>query len=170
MDHLPIYCQKEILIAGCGNKLFGDDGFGPEVIEYLLDHYKVPDNICLMDVGTGIRKILFTISLSKPRPKVIVIIDAVDKGRKPGEIFEIALDEIPLEKIDDFSMHQVPSSNLLKELQDLCAVKVRVMACQIKTIPETMQAGLSGPLRKAVPLMAQRIADEFFRGVATVDF
>jgi coenzyme F420 hydrogenase subunit delta len=163
MDYLPVYCQKEILIAGCGNRLFGDDGFGPEVIEYLLDHYNVPNHICLLDVGTSIRKILFTISLSEPRPKVIVIIDAVDKGRKPGEIFEISLDEVPLEKIDDFSMHQVPSSNLLKELQDLCAVKVRVLACQIKSIPETMQAGLSGPLGKAVPLLAQKIAAEYFR-------
>jgi len=163
MEYLPIYCQKEILIAGCGNKLFGDDGFGPEVVEYLLDHYNIPNNICLLDVGTGIRKILFTISLSEPRPKVIVIIDAVDKGRKPGDIFEITLDEIPKEKTDDFSIHQVPSSNLLKELQDLCAVKVRVMACQIEAIPETMQSGLSEPVKKAVPLMAQRIVDEYFR-------
>jgi coenzyme F420 hydrogenase subunit delta len=163
MEHLPIYCQKEILIAGCGNKLFGDDGFGPEVVEYLLDHYNIPNNICLLDVGTGIRKILFTISLSEPRPKEIVIIDAVDKGRNPGEIFEIALDEIPIEKIDDFSIHQAPSSNLLKELQDFCSVKVRVMACQIKAIPEAMESGLSEPLKKAVPLMAQRIADEYLR-------
>jgi coenzyme F420 hydrogenase subunit delta len=162
MEQFPIYCQKEILIAGCGNKLFGDDGFGPEVVEYLLNHYNIPDNICLLDVGTGIRKILFTISLGEPRPKVIVIIDAVDKGRKPGEIFEITLDEIPKEKIDDFSMHQVPSSNLLKELQDNCSVKVRVMACQIKTIPETMQSGLSRPVKKAVPLTAQRIVKEYF--------
>jgi coenzyme F420 hydrogenase subunit delta len=162
MEQLPIYCQKEILIAGCGNKLFGDDGFGPEVVEYLLSHYNIPNNICLLDVGTGIRKILFTISLSEPRPKVIVIIDAVDKGRKPGEIFEMTLDEIPKEKIDDFSIHQVPSSNLLKELQDFCSVKVRVMACQIKTIPETMQSGLSEPVKKAVPLMAQRIVKEYF--------
>ena len=162
MEQLPVYCRKEILIAGCGNRLFGDDGFGPEVVEYLLSHYNIPNNICLLDVGTGIRKILFTISLSEPRPKVIVIIDAVDKGRKPGEIFEMTLDEIPKEKIDDFSIHQVPSSNLLKELQDFCSVKVRVMACQIKTIPETMQSGLSEPVKKAVPLMAQRIVKEYF--------
>jgi coenzyme F420 hydrogenase subunit delta len=162
MEQFPIYCQKEILIAGCGNKLFGDDGFGPAVVEYLLGHCQIPNNICLLDVGTGIRKILFTISLSEPRPKVIVIIDAVDKGRKPGEIFEIALDEIPKEKMDDFSMHQVPTSNLLRELQDFCSVKVRVMACQIKTIPETMQSGLSEPVNKAVPLMAQKIVKEYF--------
>lgn len=162
MEHLPIYCRKEILIAGCGNTLFGDDGFGPEVIEYLLNHYSIPDNVCLLDVGTGIRKILFTLTLSEARPKVIVVIDAVDKERKPGEVFEISLEEVPEVKIDDFSMHQVPSSNLLKELKDFCSVEVRVMTCQIESIPETMQAGLSEPLLRAVPLMAQRIVEEFF--------
>jgi len=162
MERLPVYCRKKILIAGCGNTLFGDDGFGPEVVDYLTEHYSIPENVCLMDVGTSIRKILFTLTLSEARPEVIVIIDAVDKGRKPGENFEISLDEVPEEKIDDFSIHQVPSSNLLKELQDLCSVKVRVMACQIKTIPETIQSGLSEPVKKAVPLMAQKIAEEFF--------
>lgn len=162
MEQLPIYCRKEILIAGCGNNLFGDDGFGPEVVEYLLNHYSIPDNVCLLDVGTGIRKILFTLTLSEARPKVIVVIDAVDKGRKPGEVFEISLEEVPEVKIDDFSMHQVPSSNLLKELKDFCSVEVRVFACQIESIPETMQAGLSEPLQRAVPLMAQRIVEEFF--------
>ena len=162
MEQLPIYCRKEILIAGCGNKFFGDDGFGPEVVEHLTDHYNTPENICLLDVGTSIRKILFNISISEVRPEIIVVIDAVDKGRKPGDIFDISLDEVPIEKTDDFSMHQVPSSNLLKELQDLCSVKVRVMACQIKTIPESVQPGLSEPVKKAVPLMARKIAVEFF--------
>jgi coenzyme F420 hydrogenase subunit delta len=163
MDRLPIYCRKKILIAGCGNKLFGDDGFGPEVVDYLRANHSIPEDVCLLDVGTGIRKILFTLVLSKERPEVIVIIDAVNKGRKPGEIFSIPLEEVPMEKTDDFSMHQVPSSNLLKELQDLCSVKVRVMVCQVKTIPETMQEGLSEPLQKAVPLMAKKIAGEFFQ-------
>lgn len=163
MEQVPVYCRKEILIAGVGNILFGDDGFGPEVIEYLESHYKIPENVCLADAGTGIRKILFTITLGEVRPKVIVVIDAVDKGREPGEIFDISLDDIPKEKIDDFSIHQVPSSNLLKELKDLCSVEVIVRVCQIKTIPDTIQSGLSEPLKKAVPLMAQSIAEEFFR-------
>jgi coenzyme F420 hydrogenase subunit delta len=162
MGEVPVYCQKEILIAGVGNILFGDDGFGPEVIAYLKNHYSIPDNVCLADAGTGIRRILFTISLSDVRPKVIIIIDAVDKGRKPGEIFDISLDELPFEKIDDFSIHQVPSSNLLKELQDLCHVKVVIKVCQIKEIPELIQTGLSDPLKRAVPLLAEQIAQEFF--------
>lgn len=162
MEQFPIYCRKEILIAGVGNILFGDDGFGPEVIEYLENHYKIPENVCVADAGTGIRKILFTITLSEVRPKVIVVIDAVDKGREPGEIFDISLDEIPMEKLDDFSIHQIPSSNLLKELKDLCSVEVIVKVCQVQSIPDTIQSGLSEPLKKAVPLMAQSIAEEFF--------
>jgi coenzyme F420 hydrogenase subunit delta len=162
MEKFPSYCRKEILIVGVGNKLFGDDGFGPEVIEHLEKHYTIPENVCLADAGTGIRRILFTITLSDVRPKVIVVIDAVDKGREPGEIFNISLDEIPFEKIDDFSIHQVPSSNLLKELKDLCSVEVIVKVCQVQSIPETIQSGLSEPLQHAVPLMAKSIAEEFF--------
>ena len=162
MEEFPSYCRKEILIVGVGNKLFGDDGFGPEVIEYLEKNYTIPENVCLADAGTGIRRILFTITLSDVRPKVIVVIDAVDKGREPGEIFDISLDEIPSEKIDDFSIHQVSSSNLLKELKDLCSVDVIVKVCQVREIPDTIQSGLSPPLQKAVPSMAQSIAEEFF--------
>ena len=162
MEKVPEYCQKEILIAGVGNILFGDDGFGPEVIEFLKNNYDIPDNVCLADAGTGIRRILFTISLSDIKPKVIVIIDAVDKGKNPGDVFEILLDELPFEKIDDFSIHQVPSSNLLKELQDYCHVRVVIKVCQIKEIPEMIQTGLSEPLKRAVPLLAEEIAREFF--------
>jgi coenzyme F420 hydrogenase subunit delta len=67
-----------------------------------------------------------------------------------------------MEKLDDFSIHQVPSSNLLKELKDLCSVEVIVKVCQVQSIPEIIQSGLSEPLKKAVPLMAQSIAEEFF--------
>ena len=162
MEQVPVYCQKEILIAGVGNILFGDDGFGPEVIDYLKNHYDIPENVCLADAGTGIRKILFTISLSEIQPTTIVVIDAVDKGKKPGEIFDIPLNKLPAEKIDDFSIHQVPSSNLLKELQDLCQVKVIIKVCQIQSIPDTIQSGLSDPLKKAVPILAKKIVEEYF--------
>jgi coenzyme F420 hydrogenase subunit delta len=162
MKQLAEYCRKEILIAGVGNMLFGDDGFGPEVIDHLESNYDIPDNVCLADVGTGLRKILFTITISDIRPEVIVIIDAVDKGKNPGEIFDIALDEIPEIKIDDFSMHQAPTSNMLKEIKDFGSVKVIIKACQIERIPDEMESGLSEPVKKAVPLMAQNIAKEFF--------
>lgn len=51
MEKLPVHCRKEIMIAGCGNKLFGADEFGPELVEYLMKNYNIPENIYLMDVG-----------------------------------------------------------------------------------------------------------------------
>lgn len=161
-SYLPDFCNKPVLILGCGNWLFGDDGFGPVVVDYLISHYRVPLDMYVMDVGTGVRKLLFTISLSSERPREIVIIDAIDKGRRPGEIFELWLDDFPTEKIDDFSLHQVPSSNLLKELRDV-GIDIRVMVCQVARIPKTVEPGLSEVLRKAVPEMARLIAEDYFR-------
>lgn len=160
-DYLPDFCTKPVLILGCGNRLFGDDGFGPAVIEYLLAHYDVPDDVYVMDVGTGVRKILFTLALSPEKPCHIVIIDAVDKGRIPGEIFELPLDGLPIEKIDDFSLHQVPSSNLARELKD-AGVDVRVLVCQIAHVPPWVEPGLSEVVARAVPIVCDRLAAEYF--------
>lgn len=161
-NYLPEFCLKPILILGCGNILFGDDGFGPAVIDYLQKHYQIPEHICLLDAGTGARKYLFTLALSDERPKEIVIIDAVDKGMPVGELFEISIDDIPLEKADDFSMHQAPTSNLLKEIKEKNNVKVRVLACQVASIPAEINSGLSEPLEKAVPLLSSIIHSEYF--------
>ena len=61
----------------------------------------------------------------------------------PGEIFEIDPADIPAVKLDDFSLHQLPTSNLLRELQESCGVEVRVLACQTGPLPEEISQGLS---------------------------
>jgi coenzyme F420 hydrogenase subunit delta len=158
-NFLPDFCTKPVLILGCGNRLFGDDGFGCAAAEYLLAHYQIPDDVYVMDVGTGVRKLLFTLCLSPERPRRIILLDAVDKGRRPGEVFEISLDDVPTEKIDDFSLHQVPSSNLAKDLRD-AGVDVRVIVCQVNHIPQSIEPGLSEPVAQAVPLVCAEIAKQ----------
>lgn len=162
-DFVPDFCHKRTLVLGCGNWLFGDDGFGPAVIEYLVEHFEIPDDVYVMDVGTGVRKLLFTLCLTSELPEQVVIVDAVDKGRVPGEIFEIALDELPIEKIDDFLLHQAPTSNLAKDLKSK-GVGVRVMACQISRIPPAIEVGLSPPVLSAVSRLSERIVEEFSFG------
>lgn len=157
---LPDVYKKPILVFGCGNILFGDDGFGPEVIKYLEKNYKIPYDVCIMNVETSIRKILFTLLLGEKKPEKILIIDAVDKGKKPGEIFEISLEEIPEIKIDDFSIHMVPSSNMLKELKDFCNVNVIILTCQIEKIPEAVKPGLSKVVEEAIPKMCEMIFEK----------
>lgn len=151
------YDTKPILILGCGNILFGDDGFGPKVIEYLQNNYKIPDDIEVIDAGTGVREILFDIILSEKKPKKIIIIDAVDYKRQAGEIFELEIEEIPRNKIDDFSMHQLPTSNLLSELQKICKVEVSIIVTQIEYIPEEVKPGISKTLINSIPEVCELI-------------
>jgi coenzyme F420 hydrogenase subunit delta len=161
MDTLPSYCHARVLILGVGNMLFGDDGFGPEVVDHLTHHYHLPDDVCALDVGTGARKILFTVTLSETRPEEIVIVDAVDWGNGGGKVFEIPVESLPVTKVDDFSLHQVPTSNMLRELQDQCAVKVTVIACDVGLIPQMIEPGLSAKTGEAVIAASQLIANRF---------
>jgi coenzyme F420 hydrogenase subunit delta len=158
---LPDFCSKPTLVLGCGNALFGDDGFGCAVIDYVEAHYTPPETVCLLDAGTSVRKLLFTLCVSPVRPSRLLIIDAIDAGRTPGEIFEINPREMPGVKLDDFSLHQLPTSNMLRELQESCGVEVRVLACQTGPLPEEICPGLSAGVQSALPHAAAWLMQEY---------
>ncbi len=149
--------QKEIMVVGCGNILFGDDGFGASVADHIERSHFVPENVSVINAGTGVREILFDLILAEPRPRKIIVIDAVDANRRPGEVFRIDIEEIPKNKVDDFTPHGMPTSNLLRELRDFCHVEVVILAGQIESIPETVRPGLSEALAKSVPVAAEEV-------------
>jgi coenzyme F420 hydrogenase subunit delta len=151
------YWNKEILVLGCGNILFGDDGLGPEVAEYLLKNVEIPPGVGVINAGLSVREILFNIVLNDKRPKRIIIVDAVDAARPAGEVFELDISSIPEKKIDDFSMHQLPTSNLLKELKETCGVDVKVISVQVQHIPEEVSPGLSEVVRDSIPAVCEKI-------------
>lgn len=152
---IPDFCRKRTLVLGIGNILFGDDGFGCAVVDYVEKHYSVPEVVCLLDAGTSVRKLLFTLCLSTLRPRRVLIMDAIDVGRSPGELFEINPADIPAVKLDDFSLHQLPTSNLLRELEENCGVEVRILACQTGPLPEEISPGLSTPIQAVLPRAAE---------------
>lgn len=145
---------------GCGNPLFGDDGFGPEVIRCLESDYAIPDHVLCLDVGTSIRDILFDLLLDTELARTLIIVDAVEvEGREAGEIFEIRVDEIAPAKISDFSLHQFPTTNMLKEISEQTPIQVRVLVVQTSGLPDCVSPGLSEPVHGAVFRMAEKIMD-----------
>ena len=143
--------EKSVLIFGCGNILWGDDGFGPAVIQRLTEHYDLPDEVLALDVGTAIRDILFDLVLSDRKPQKIFIVDAVDyPDRRPGEVFEIPVEGIPAQKTSDFSLHQFPTVNMLQELKEHSPMDIKIIVTQIDTIPEEVKPGLSIAVTNAV--------------------
>ncbi len=148
---------KDILVLGCGNILFGDDGFGSSVAEGLERCGHLPENVSVINAGTSVRGILFDLALSEQRPRRIIVVDAVDARRRPGEVFRIDLDELPKNKTDDFTLHEMPTSNLLRELKDLCHVEVIIIVGQIESIPEVVRPGLSDALARSVPAAVEEV-------------
>lgn len=148
---------SRILILGCGNTLFGDDGFGPAVIQALEDE-ELPAGCAALDVGTSVSDLLFDLVLQSSKPERIVLVDAVSlPERDPGRVEWLPLASIPQCKKADFSMHQFPSIDLLQELVSQAGVDVRVLAVQAECIPECVRPGLSGSIQAAVPTACRMI-------------
>ncbi len=155
-ESLPEYVQKRVLVLGVGNVLFGDDGFGPAAVDHLSRNCDIPKDVHVMDVGTGAGDILFTVGLSPKKPEKIIILDAVDVNKKPGEIFQLKIEDLPDSKLTDFSLHLFPSSNILRELRDQMNIEIIILACQAEQIPDSVRMGLSESVRKALPKAARK--------------
>ena len=152
--------NSKTLVFGCGNPLFGDDGFGPEVIEYLDNNYTPPSETAWIDVGTSIREILFDIILSEKKPERIIIIDTIDTiDKNPGDIYEIDIDQINPKKISDYSLHQFPTTNMLKELKEETDIDIRMIVTQIENIPDEVATGISNKVMAAVPVISKKIIE-----------
>lgn len=158
-DVVPEYAAKRVLVLGVGNVFFGDDGFGPAAAEYLQKNCTIPDDVYVMDVGVGAGDILFNIALSTTKPQKIIILDSVDLKRRPGEVFQLSLDELPGNRMADFSLHFFPSPNVLKELRDQMGIKVIIVACQAGRMPDSVSPGLSEAVQKALPKAAEIVLE-----------
>ena len=92
----------KILVAGMGNILRGDDGFGIRVVEKLAEISKLPAGVEIYEAGIG--GIALVQELMNGYD-ALVVVDAVEKGAKAGTLFVVE----PLEgetKIDKGKLHE----------------------------------------------------------------
>jgi coenzyme F420 hydrogenase subunit delta len=154
--------KENVVILGCGNILFGDDGFGSEVAGILMAEYSFPDNILIIDAGTSVRSLLFDLLLfdiTGANLKQIIIVDVCGFGFMPGTIAEIPISSVSPAKINDFSLHQFPTINILKEINENTNIKLAIFAVQPEKIPEEVNPGLSDILKNSVRPMCAKITN-----------
>lgn len=120
-----------ILIAGIGNVLKSDDGFGPRVIKELLKK-NLPKEVDAVDYGTSSIKAL----LDLKDYDAVIFVDAIDKGGKAGEIFIIRPSLEKIEKTMKISLHEVDLEKMLAMAKTLHTLpkKVIIVGCQPKSI------------------------------------
>lgn len=133
------------LIAGFGNVLRGDDGFGVEVIRR-LEQETLPEGVTLMEVGTG--GIHLAQALLSPYDHLIVV-DAMTRGGAPGSLYTLCVDDVaPATSVDMHAAVPARALAIAKALGGLPA-QVHLVGCEPAGVDELM-AELSPPVRHAV--------------------
>lgn len=138
--------NHENLIVGCGNILFGDDGFGPEVIRYMKENrIRLPGDTILIDAATSAPHYIFTLPEDKWRN--IIIIDIADMNKNPGEIDILDIDDV-LESERYMDVHGISATYPLHDLKD--KVNIKIVACQPENVPLDMEIGLSDSVKESI--------------------
>lgn len=139
--------NHENLIVGCGNILFGDDGFGPKVIEYMKENnIKLSGDTCLIDGGTSAPHYIFT--LPQDKWKNIIIIDIASMNEKSGTIKILTLDEVK-EEDRYMDVHGMSVTYPLHDLKD--KINIKIVACQPENVPQDMDLNLTETIEKSIP-------------------
>ncbi|HNS71602.1 MAG TPA: hydrogenase maturation protease [bacterium] len=141
------YITKENLILGCGNPLFGDDGFGPEFIRRLKDE-KIEDkyrNLAVIDCGSGISPFLNLINSTKHKIKNLYIVDCGDFNGKLGDI-------LILDGKDIFSENFIKSSHSMNISHEITGFSsnVKLLLIQGKVDPNNMKLEMNTEVREAI--------------------
>ncbi len=96
--------MKKIAVIGIGNPLRSDDGLGIVLLEKLIENKNdFSKDIDFLDGGTGGFNLLHDLS----KYEKVLILDAVDMGKKAGESLFFNINELKSKKIDiNISTHE----------------------------------------------------------------
>jgi hydrogenase maturation protease len=134
---------SRILVAGVGNVLRGDDGFGPAVIGRLG---AMPPGVETVETGIGGVALLQELLAGCDG---LVLLDAVDRGAPPGTLFELRPDVRDAVHVAD--VHLANPDRVLSMAKTMGALpdRVRIVGCQPAEVDELGQ-GLSEVVQAAL--------------------
>jgi hydrogenase maturation protease len=154
--------MTRLLVAGVGNVLRGDDGFGVRAAEALAGDPRLPAGVEVVETGIGGISLVQRLMAGCD---ALVLLDAVDRGAEPGRIFvlEPELPDLsalsPSERRDVFcDVHYASPARVLMlaaEMGCLPAV-VRIVGCQ-PARTDRFEIGLDPVVERAVAAAVDRV-------------
>lgn len=141
------YLQKENLVLGCGNPLFGDDGFGPELVSRLKDSgiENKFGNIGLIDCGSGISPFLNLINSSKHNIKNLFIVDCGDFNGELGDILILDGKDISNQNFIK-SSHSMSIAHEIKKFSS----NIKLILVKGNVDPDTMKLEMNEAVRNSI--------------------
>lgn len=152
---------ERILVAGMGNVLRGDDGFGVAVARELAER-DLPDRVRVVEVGIS--------GMSMAQELLdgyegFVLVDAIERGAEPGTL-HVERAEVP--DLDQYSKREMGS--FVADMHQTDPTRVLVLGEALGVLPDpTVLVGcepsetddledrLSDPVREAVPRTADTV-------------
>ncbi len=141
-----------LLVAGVGNVLRGDDGFGPAVVARLGE---LPPGVDVVETGIGGVALLQELLAGCDG---FVLVDAVDRGAAPGTVFLLE-PEVP-EAVHVPDIHLANPDRVLTMAKTIGVLpdRVRIVGCQPEDVDE-LGEGLSPPVQAALATAVARVEE-----------
>lgn len=134
--------MSRILVAGVGNVLRGDDGFGAAVLERLGE---MPAGVETVETGIGGVALLQELLAGCDG---FVLVDAVDRAAEPGTLFELEPEVGGAVHVADVHLANPDRVLSIAKTMGALPARVRIVGCQPGEVDELCQ-GLSPPVDAA---------------------
>ncbi|MDQ6606524.1 MAG: hydrogenase maturation protease [Actinomycetota bacterium] len=148
----PDVRAQRILVAGVGNVLRGDDGFGPAVTE-LLGH--LPEQVDVVETGIGGIALLQELMAGCDG---LVLIDAVDRGAAPGTLFLLVPEVGEAVHVPDVHLANPDRVLTMAKTMGFLPERVVIVGCQPTDMDE-LGAGLSPAVQRALAPAVTKIEE-----------
>lgn len=156
--------MSRLLVAGMGNVLRHDDGFGVEVARRLVAENALPPDVKVVEVGIGG---IHLVQELMDGYEALVVIDAVERGSAPGTVhlLEAEVEDLALWSEDargDFlaDMHYTTPSKalILARALGVLPSRVFILGCQPGEA-DALGIGLTAPVDRATSEAVRVIAE-----------
>jgi hydrogenase maturation protease len=144
------------LVLGIGNLIMTDDGIGVRVVQHLVEQYRFPPEVRLLDGGTlGLDLLHYLEGIER-----LLIVDAVATGGPPGTLVRLEGEEIPRAFQTKLSPHQMGLQDLLvvAELQGHCPREMLLWGVQPADL--TMGIELSPAVAGQLAVLVEKVLAE----------
>ncbi len=144
--------RNRTVVLGLGNVLNRDEGVGIFCLEPLRERLKDSPDVEVLDGGVlGLGLLPLVESCAR-----LLVLDAVDAGRPPGAVIELAQEEIPLFSRLKLSWHQMGFQEVLElaNVRGLLPERLRLLGVQ--PAETSVGYGLSPAIEAVVPKLAAR--------------
>jgi hydrogenase maturation protease len=138
--------SPRILIAGIGNVLLGDDGFGFEVLRG-LGRETLPVGVEVKDYG--VRGLDLAYRLLDP-PELLILVDAIDRDAPAGTLFLVEPEEQDEDDLAAPDPHRMTVPAIFRALRTLGRRPPRTQLLGCKPAELEERIGLSSAVQAAV--------------------